>query len=360
MIAQPLDPFGYWPAQRSRIRPLGGKNKSEDPSYVFHTSYVAAAPGPSIAEIEIAGLTADVGMLAVRIFQHLPEGKPPVTERGKITVLLPSLAKAPRRIRLPFEALPDALYAVTGYVYGECSARADSIAITIASRTGEDEDPSRRRSLFGRLKARRASAMISSTEPQLAWPVSQGFTTDQVDEPDFKRLDAQLAQHGSVKDRWEAAYIVRVLEEYGRLQPEARGLAASAHAEPIAAFANAAGCAMRAIALQSGESLDAACAAQAPGSDGVGFDFAYTRSNTFGAGDVARALKLIEDLLARLRPGGLAIVMANTGPQLDRHGLNRVALEIAAQGHFTAQLRHGETPGPFGLVVRAATENIIA
>ena len=76
--------------------------------------------------------------------------------------------------------------------------------------------------------------------------------------------------------------------------------------------------------------------------------------------DASGGAEGIEDLLARLRPGGLAIVMANTGPQLDRHGLNRVALEIAAQGHFTAQLRHGETPGPFGLVVRAATENIIA
>lgn len=360
MTAQTLDPFGYWPAQPSRIRPLGGKEKSDDPSYVFHTSYVAAAPGPSVAEIDIAGLTADVGMLAVRIFQHLPDGKPPVTERGKLTVLLPSLAKSPRRIRLPFEALPDALYAVTGYVYGECSATADRIAITIASRAGEDEDPARKRSLFGRLKARRASAMISSTEPQLAWPVSQGFTADQTDEPDFKRLDSQLAPHGSAVDRWESVYIVRVLEEYGRLEPEARGLAVSAQPDPVAAFATAAGCAVRSIALPAGESLDIACAAQAPGGEGIGFDFAYTRSDAFGAGGAARALKLIEDLLARLRPGGLAIIMAHTGPALDRHGLNRIALEIAAQGHFTAQLRHGVTPCPFGLVVRTATENIIA
>lgn len=364
MTAQTLDPFGYWPAQRSRIRSLGGDEKGEDPSYVFHTIYVSVPAGPSVAEISFHELVAETGMIAIRVFQHLPEGNPAVTEQGKLTALLPALAKAPRSINLPFEALPGALYAVTGYVYGECEATAHGLAVSISSRQAERDDPARARSLFGRLKARRASAMVSSNAPQLAWPVSQGFTPDQTAEADFHRLNAQLGQNGSLTDRWESAYILRVLEHYGRLEPGARGLALSAVPEPVAALAIAAGCNVVSLFTPAGSAVDAICSAHFTiPHEGVGFDFIYARSNMFEPGNSARALKMIDDMLARLRPGGLALLLARTGPNLDRHGLSRIVLEVAAQGHFAAQLRHGDASDaavPFGIIVRASTEHVVA
>lgn len=303
-------------------------------------------------------------MMAVRVFQHLPEGKPAVTEHAKITVLLPALAKAPRAVKLPFEALPGALYAVTGYVYGDCEAKADGLLISIAKRQSDRDDPARSRSLFGRFKARRAAAMISNNVPQLAWPVSQGFTQDQVRETDFHRLDAQLGAIGSLPDRWEAAYILRVLEQYGRLEPGARGLALSVAPDQVATAAATAGCEMHIVHAPAGAPVAATCAAHfSTPAAGTGFDFAYVRSDLAGHPNAAWALGLIEDMLARLRPGGLAILLVNTGPQLDRHGLGRIALELAAQGHVAAQLRHGdaaEERGRFGIVVRATTENIVA
>ncbi|MCC2978682.1 hypothetical protein [Sphingomonas sp. IC4-52] len=363
MTAQTLDPFGYWPAKRSRIRSLGGREKSDDANYVFHTSYVSVPTGPAVAEISFDDLVADTGMIAVRIFQHFPAGKPAVTERGKVTALLPSLARAPRTIKLPFDAVAGATYAITGYVFGECDAHAHGIAVAIAGRQGERDDPSRARSLFGRLKARRASAMISSDSPQLAWPVSQGFTPDQTREPDFHRLSALLTNGGAVIERWESAYILRVLEQYGRLEAGARGLALSAGPDPVAAVAQDAGCIIETVAVGSGATIESACAARfrAP-EEGVGFDFIYARSTVLGSCGSAQALATIEDMLARLRPGGLALLIVNTGPHLDQHGLNRIVLGIAAFGHIAAQLRHGDTAGgsvPFGLVVRSSTENVI-
>ena len=363
MTAQTLDPFGYWPAQRSRIRSLGGREKSDDPNYVFHTSYVSVPAGPAIAEISFDDLVADTGMIAVRIFQHLAEGKPAVTERGKVTALLPSLARAPRTIKLPFDAVMGATYAITGYVFGDCDAHARSITVSVAARQGDQDDPSRARSRFGRLKARRASAMISSDSPQLAWPVSQGFTPDQTREPDFHRLTAVLPDGGSVIERWDSVYVLRVLEQYGRLEAGARGLALSAGSDSVAAVARDAGCTIEAVTVGPETTIASACAAhfKAP-EEGVGFDFIYARSTVFGLGGSAQALATIEDMLARLRPGGLALLIVNTGPHLDRHGLNRIALGVAALGHIAAQLRHDEAGGgsiPFGLVVRSSTESVI-
>ena len=362
MVAQTLDPFGYWPNQRSRIRPLGGEERSDDPSYVFHTTYVEVSPGPSLAEISFVELAAETGMIAIRVSQHLPGDKAPVTERAKLTALLPSLAKSPRPLRLLFDAVPGAHYAVTGYVYGDCDAKARSLHVAISDRQAVLEDPERSRSLFGRLRARRASAMVSSTAPQLAWPVSQGYTAEQLQEPALQRLAARLSKEDPI-DLWESVYILRVLEQYGRLEPNARGLAISAEIDSVAAIAREEGCDVIAIVGAPGTAVGEICEVNLSAENSAGFDFIYVRSGVFGVRNQVGALKMMADMLERLRPGGLALLLTRTGPQLDAHALNRIALELAAQGHFVAQLRHTEaqqSPMPFGIVVRTSTENVIA
>ena len=363
MTGQTLDPFGYWPAKRSRIRPLGGSDKTDDADYVFHTSYVALSPGPSVAEVSFDELTAGTGMIAVRIFQHLASGNPAVTEQGKITALLPSIARTQRSIRVPFEALPGATYAVTGYVFAECDARAKGLDVTLRPRPTEADDPLRARSMFGRLKARFAAGLSAPDAATLQWPVSQGFTVAQTREPDFHRLTSEMSGALSAPERWELAYIVRVLEQYGRLEPGARGLALAAASDPAAAHAARSGCELRSVILAPGETLADACARHLPEPDEArGFDFAWTRSGVFGPADSARTIGLIEELLDRLRPGGLGIHMVSMGDGIDRHALNRIALGIAALGHIVAQLRYPAAdsgPVPFGVVFRKTTEEIM-
>lgn len=361
MTMQSLDPFGYWPALRSRVRGLGGKEKGDDRNYVFHTSYVPLPPGPAVAEVAFDTLAAETGMISVRVFQHLASGVPAVTEHGKITALLPSIAKTGRAIKLPFEVLPGAQYAVTGYVFGECAARARSLAVTIGPRAGEAADPARARSVFGRLRARRAASLTAPDAASLARPVSQGFSEDQTYEPDFARLTAGLPAGIPPAARWETAYIVRVLEQYGRLEPGARGLALSMADDPAAARVAAAGCDLTAIVLGPGETIADACARALPGDLARGFDFIWTRSDVFGAGGSPRALGLIEELIERLRPGGLGIHLVTTGGEMDGNALNRIGIGVAALGHVVGQLRPATAaaPVPFGFVVRRSTDDII-
>jgi hypothetical protein len=363
MTGQTLDPFGYWPAQRSRVRPLGG-SELEDPNYVFHSSYAAVPAGPSVAEVSFDALTADAGMIAVRIFQHLASAVPAVTEQGKTTALLPTLATTERSIKVPFEALPGATYAITGYVFGECQARAKAIKLTIEPRSTESDDPLRARSMFGRLKARRVTALTGAHTPSLAWPVSQGFSVAQTREHHFARLAGDLPAHSSAAARWETAYIIRVMEQYGRLEPGARGLALSMATDPAAAYVAQAGCDLRSVILSRDDTIADACARQMPNADEArGFDFLWTRSDVIGAGGSTRAIGLVEELMERLRPGGLGIYLLMTGAEMDRHALNRIALGLTAMGHIVAQLRylpeeHGAVP--FGIVVRKTTDDLIA
>lgn len=363
MTGQTLDPFGYWPAKRSRIRPLGGPDKSDDADYVFHTSYVALTPGPSMAEVSFDELTAETGMIAIRIFQHLASGNPAVTEQGKMTALLPSIAKTQRSIKVHFEALPGATYAVTGYVFAECDARARVLNVAVKPRPTEADDPLRARSMFGRLKARFAAGLSAPDEPTLRWPVSQGYTVAQTHEADFTRLTSDLPPGLSAAERWETAYIVRVLEQYGRLEPGARGLALAAASDPAAAYAARSGCDLRSVVLGPGDTIPDACARHLPNlEEARGFDFVWSRSGVFGEVGSTRTIGLVEELLDRLRPGGLGIHMVSTGGAIDRHALNRIALGVAALGHIVAQLRYpaDETGAvPFGIVFRKTTEEII-
>jgi hypothetical protein len=264
---------------------------------------------------------------------------------------------------LPFEALPDATYAVTGYVFGECEAQATAIDVTIAARPTEAEDPLRARSLFGRLKARHTAGLTALNEPSLSWPVSQGFTREQLREAEFSRLSGDLPSSVPAEARWETAYILRVLEQYGRLEPGARGLALSMASDPAATRAAQAGCDIRSVVLTAGETIADACARAIPNpNESHGLDFIWSRSEVFGTGGSPRAIGLIEELLERMRPGGLGIHIVRTGGEMDRHALGRVALGLAALGHIVAQLRFSATaePGrPFGIVIRKSTDNII-
>ncbi|WP_144037176.1 hypothetical protein [Sphingomonas sp. TZW2008] len=360
MNAQRLDPFGYWPAQRSRIRGLGGPQRSADGNYVFHTRYVTLPDGPSVATISFEGLSADSGMIVVRIFQHLEGGTPAVTEQGKLTALLPSIAKTGRPLRIPFRALAGAQYAVTGYVFGECVATASAIAIDISPRADEGEIASSRRSVFGRLRARRVAALASGDAPTLSWPVSQAFTQEQIEEAEFRQLMAGAPSADLPTDQWETAYIFRVLEVYGRLVEGARGLSIATASDSAAMLVRQAGCDVTSLSVSSAADDEAGLSADQLGPTDQLFDFVWVRSGVLVNGGSSGVIGAIEGLLDRLRPGGLAIQMVRLSDAFDRHAINRVSLGVAALGHIVAQVRHGEITEhgtPFGIIVRKSTDD---
>lgn len=370
MTLKTLDPFGYWPTFRSRIVGLGGADDPSDLSYIFHSPYVPLDAGPAVATIVFDGLVAAAGLIEVSVFQRHVEHTPQVSEAGKVGALLSTIARTNRPIRVPFEAIPGAEYAVIGLSFGECRARARAVAVEIGARSRND-DLTRQRSQFGRLKARHATALASTERSSLRAPVSQGFSLAQTREGDFARWANQPIGDRPLVARWEVVYILRTLEAYGRLQPAARGLGFAREADAVGAMAEKMGCSTVGVTLAPGEEIAAAIARTlSDRADAAGFDFLWTRGGVMDGLGPVRAESVIADLLERLRPGGLAIYIFAAGDDarddvFDANALNRLALGLVADGHIVAQLRHDhvdddassrDTIVPFGIVVRRTTD----
>jgi hypothetical protein len=365
-----LDPFGYWPTFRSRIVGLGGADDPTDLSYIFHSPYTPVEPGPAVANVAFEGLAAAAGLIEVSVFQRHAEHTPQVTESGKVGALLSTVARTNRPIRVAFEAIPGAEYAVIGLAFGECRARARSVTLEIGARS-QNDDLTRQRSQFGRLKARHATALASTERPSLRAPVSQGFSQAQTREEDFARWATRFAVDRPLISRWEAIYILRTLEIYGRLEPGARGLGFTRDVDHVGAVAESLGCSIVGVTLSPGEEIAAAIdRTLSDRADAAGFDFLWTRGGVLEGLGPVRAESTVTDLLDRLRPGGLAIYIFAAGNDtrddvFDSNALNRLALGLVADGHIVAQLRHDHKDDrsssrdpivPFGIVVRRTTE----
>ena len=369
-----IDPFAYWPGSRSGIAGIGkGRGKPESRGYVFHSNYVPLEPGVNVAEITFDSLVATTGLLSLRIYRNKADSQPAITEHAKTTVLLPSLAAAPRSIRIGFEAEEGAEYAFIGMVIGDCKAHAEGLTLLVGRNVNAD-DPNQLRSQFGRNRARSAIKLGSSHFPTLDYPVSQDFTLDQTREPAFERWTAHLPATDALTDRWEVAYILRSLEVYGRLEQGARGLGVCAAADPVGALADAEGCVTARVLCAPGETLAAALERGAPGDDGFGYDFLWSRRGVLDGLTSEEVLDAASAALTRLRPGGLAVLMVDAtsnirnGAGLDHHALARISLGLVAAGQIVAQIRHLRESGPpvddgftpFGIIVRKSTDLLSA
>ena len=370
-MLSPIDPFGFWPAQRSAIAGLGGKEKPTDRSYVFHSPYVSVEPGRITVEVEFAGLEARSGMLLIRIYQNLSGT---VTERTRTTTLLPPLAVSTRPIRLPFLADAGADYAVLGHIIGDTDARATAVQVRIGRSLTDAIDPEQHRSQFGRNQARLQTRLSSDGTPSLAYPVSQGFTPCQLQGETFAKWDTQLSGDAPDVARWEAAYILQALEVYGRLTTGARGLGFGAPNDPVAAIAMRSGCVVTAAPLSPGETMEHALDRLSNDETAFGFDFLWSRSGALDGLRSAQILERIDSAFEHLKPGGLAILLLAVTPDqpsgatigLDANAIQRVAIGMIASGHIVAQLRIMPLIGPsgaaqpFGLIVRKSTDQVNA
>lgn len=348
-----LNAFNYWPLTVSRIKGLGGAEASPDPSYVFHTEYSAVGAGPRIARVKLNGLVAEAGTLTVRIFRY-QEGAPvPVTMAGEATARLYNLAAAARAVVVDFPAEADATYAVGGFVFDHCDARANDVEVRIAPRRQlPQQEPSR----FGTRMARRVGLLTDNAAPSFAAPVSQGFSTAQLAENAFSDWAGVEPEDATPEARWEAAYILQVLRVYGRLQPEAAGLGVTAGADGVGEAARAAECRVTEIAVDAALGVTGTLAAARTEASPAGFDFIWSRRAVWIGQPEAALREQLNELLALLAPGGLAVHCVPAEPEgLDRNALNRLALGFVADGHIVAELRHGGGGvRVFGLIVRKA------
>lgn len=361
-----LDPFGWHVGVASRIPGLGGENPAHDPTYVFHTPYVKVARGPVAFDVEFQNLSARKGTLVLRI--HVLPDEPGAVARmvDSERIQLNRLAHHGGRIGLPFQGLGGVTYALMGLIPDNTDVRADGLIVRVDRPEDGSEDQRTgygdgRNTVFGSDAIAPTAHMLSTDEPSLAMPVSQPFTQQQQAEDIYSRWLEQLGEDFEPGcGQWERIFVLQALEQYGLLQPGARGLGLTGHQDMLSRKLAASGTLVTTVCPQNLEEGNGGLA-NLP-IDLVDFDFLWSHRIFNERQSTGEAINLIDNLMGRLRPGGLAIhiLTAGTGmsPVGDRHSgalvferddVERLALIMISRGHEVARIRLGAIPTKEGV-----------
>lgn len=380
-----LDPFGYHPGMVSRIVGLGGEAPAYSPDYAFHTPYVEAAPGPASFIVRFNGLSAKNGTLVLRVHMLSMEAGSRSRLVNSERIALNRLIQSGSEISISFEGFHNVTFALVGLIAGTTDAAAESLQVTLdrpADHTAKPEIVAEAKSTeYGNTPWRPAASLLSTNRPRLEDPVTQVATTAQLRESVAGGWLARLRPKGtSGVEHWRKVYTLQALRRYGLLEEGAVGLGfepspsgvpaalAAMGTSVVAAFPTRPGHQLRPEALKRDLGTRAPCdrktfeenvvARIVPWrripEDLVNFDFLWSARANERLYSVAAAAQFVEDVMACLRPGGLAVhVMSydlapggrstpSTERILLRQGdVERIALVLASRGHEVAQFKIG-------------------
>jgi len=378
-----LDPCGFHPDASSRIRGLGGHGPTADPDYAFHTSYVEAAPGRAIFTIRFAGLQAKSGTLMLRV--HMVSSEPGARARmvNSERIALNRLIAVGGEFSIMFEGFREVSFALVGQILGETDVSAEGLTITL----DRPADPNARAgygaeakgTIYGRTPLQPAPFLLSTAKPTLADPVTQVATGEQLREPVAGGWMARLRPKGtSGPEHWRKVYTLQALRRYGMLEEGALGLGfersasgmpaalAAMGTKVVAAFPSRPGTQPKPAALKRDLADRAPCSKAAfdenvsarVGSwrripdDLVNFDFVWSARANEALYSVAAAAQFVEDAMACLRPGGLAVhtfsydlapsgrkIPSTERVMLQQGDIERIALLLVSRGHEVAQFK---------------------
>jgi hypothetical protein len=286
-------------------------------------------------------------------------------------------------VAILFEGFRDVSFALVGQIHGETDASADGITVTL----DRPADPNARAdygaeakgTAYGKTPLHAAPFLLSTAPPSLADPVTQVATAAQLREPVAGGWMARLRPKGtSGPEHWRKVYTLQALRRYGMLEPGAVGLGfestpsgmpaalAAMGTKVVAAFPARGGTPPKLAALKRDLADRAPCSKtvfeenvstrivswrRLP-ADLVNFDFLWsTRANEI-LYSVAATAAFVEETMACLRPGGLAVHtfgydLAPSGrkiPSTDRimlqqGDIERIALLLVSRGHEVAQFK---------------------
>jgi hypothetical protein len=411
-----LDPFAFIPEAASRIPGLGGDMPPADPTYAFHTPYVAVARGTVNFNLQFHNLQARRGTLTLRV--HMLPDEPGSIARlvNSERIQLNRLVAQGGHISVSTEGFRGVTYALVGAIPDASDVTADGLSISLDRQQDRHEQRAAladvRSTSFGNALFRPSPHLLAAGAPRFDQPMSQPFTDRQMKEPGFVgRLGALGTADLDDMRRWEMAYAIQVLDSYGMLAEGSRGLALISSPSAIPAMVASAGPAVHVIVqsdstlaqcdaetieqslnypsvcsrevMQERSTISVLDAFQLP-QEVVNLDFLWTE-HLCNKVDPGGAITFLDEVIDRLRPGGLSIHMMDAdldfsgkGYQIDsdfiygRGDIERLALSLVSRGHEVARLRPGidmhkasrrtrREPGgrrPFVLVVRRARSPI--
>jgi len=384
-----LDPFGFHPGAASRIGGLGGTTPTSDFDYAFHTPYVEAAEGRATFTVRFQGLKAKQGTLVLRVHMVPLEPGSAVRLANSERIALNRLIVLGSEISVSFEGFQDVVFALVGTISGETDAEAEGLVVTL----DRPADPAAKRAVgaeaksttYGNTPLQPATSLLSEKAPTLANPVSQIATAAQLREPAAGGWMARLRPRGnSGVEHWRKVYTLEVLRRYGMLEQGAIGLGfepspsgvpaalAAMRTKVVAVYPSRPGPPLNPIALKENLQGRAPCdeasfeenvsvrvdSWRRIPTDLVNFDFLWSARANEQLYSVAAAIRFTEDVMACLRPGGLAVhtmsydlapggrsIPSTERILLQQGDVERIALILVSRGHDVAQFRFA-TPNP--------------
>ena len=395
-----LDPFAFHPGAASRIKGLGGSDSPHNPEYAFHTPYVEAAVGVAHFTVRFHGLTAKKGTLVLRVHMIPLEPGAPTRLVNSERIAINRLMVLGSEISIRFEGFRDVVFALVGTISGGTDAQAQGLTVTLdrpSDPTAQREYAAEAKStLYGKTPLAPTSTLLSTSAPTLIDPVSQIATAAQLREPTAGGWMSRLRPKGnSALEHWRKVYTLQVLRRYDMLEQGAIGLAF----EPSPSGVPAALAAMRTNVVAvfpsrpghplNPETLKHDLRGRAP-CDGalfeesvavrvaswrrippelVNFDFVWSARANERLYSVAAAGQFVEDVMACLRPGGLAVhtmsydlspsgrsIPSSDRILLQQGDVERLALVLVSRGHEVAQFRFD----PAGAILADGTHHGVA
>ena len=389
-----IDPWGASPKTASLLPGMGGEEPSADPAYVFATSFLAIEPGPFRMRLLVEGARESGWEFLLEITNRSDFlGSPPVRMRLELA-LAAGIADAGGHYDVVLDIAPHAYYSLAGFIHNNKEsgitalrvladrpvrvvAEGDALAY---AKSATSEDASRAE------HATRDTARLAGTEPpNFTNPYSQPHAQAQDTEPAFFEQCAALGMVGAPHSAWPEAFILQALTKYGAVTRGGRGIGfdCADQALPWALLKQDVSVLMTrfeepdvemSVGAEFAEMLtrvDGPHAVQdrtgftplvprglPEGYFGI-FDFAWwIASRDCSISDIVAQLNAIA---SALRPGGMAVLVlsffsakataaaaeSGTGdgdfPLITRAVIERLALELIAQGHSVAQLRFGQS-----------------
>ena len=226
-----VDPFAYWERHASAITGLGGRERSPDPRYLFHTDYHELRAGRARFVLTLEGVRATFGELSVRVHAYKPGGE------GGVSLVSGSRAmlfgeEAQITLAVPFASQAGVQYALYGYLSEDSDVSAELLHVAVDEPEDSREvipDPPRSVLALNQrsLETRPANALLHEGRVELATPVSQSCTSDQVDDMStasglFGRGRKEYG--GAVIARWSEALCLSALRAYGAVVSGLEGL----------------------------------------------------------------------------------------------------------------------------------------
>lgn len=368
-----LDPFAFMGDIASRIPGLGGSTAGNDPTYVFHAPYVPVARGPAKFTVVFENLRARQGTLTLRV--HMLPDEPGATARlvNSARIQLNRLVKEGGKVSVAFDGYRGVTYAIMGAISDQTDVEADGLRVVLDrpadAQAMAESFVDARSTAFGNDQVQASAHMISTKPATMKFAVSQSYDVAQMREA---VTATWLSRLGLAADRsvaqWALVYKLQAFESYGVMQAGARALGFTRGDETFVAALQANGL-ETAIAAAGSEGVVAAMDPLYPPAALVNFDVIWASDPGAVLADVAEIALFVENAMACLRPGGLAVFVFATTPvqiggeqaggpvRMTRIEIERIALMLISRRNEVAQLKPVPIAEPgggdiFGMIAR--------